>query len=466
MARKRLDPFETEITHLGAKGLGMGLAPDGAAVKVRGAVPGTRVAVTPAGKRKGEWTGRKTATIRPAPDGVEPRCAVFGMCGGCMLQEGSLASQRYHKGQQALREVEEGLGSLEGVVVHEVRGAPAAYGYRNRIEMSFGPRRWLNEADQVAGLPQFGAFLGMHPPGRFDRVVDSPRCELVSEPMNALLAHVRAVALAEGAPPCRDVHSHEGFWRHVRLREGHHTAERLVILFTATPKADEETWVAAIAERVASEAVGVVWCVDDGIADVARGEVLKVWGRDSLTEELRPEGLRAATFQLSATSFFQTNTPGAEVLYATIGEAMGRGERLLDLYCGTGSIGIALADRFSEVVGIEEVEAAVVDAQANAAANGVVATYRCAKVEDALDSLGGGAHIVVDPPRAGLHPKVAKHLAKIDAESLVYVACKAGSLGRDGAFLAEGGWRLKELWIVDLFPQTGHIELVGRFERS
>jgi len=363
---------------------------------------------------------------------------------------------------------------LDGVQVHPIRGADDAYGYRNRIEMSFGPRRWLQEGDQQAGVSQHGRFVGMHPPGRFDRVVDSPRCELVSEPMNELLGLVRGVALHPDAPPPNDVRTHEGFWRHVRLREGHHTGERLVVLFTRSPDpetpwgAGAEAWVEKVAEAVAGRAVGVVWCVEDGVADVARGEVRRVWGEATLAEELRPEGLRSARFQLSHTSFFQTNTLGAEVLYSAIGEALEAPKkgRLLDLYCGTGSIGITMADRFDEVFGIEEVESAVHDAEVNAKANGVVARYRCAKVEAALDDLGPGAHVVVDPPRAGLHPKVAKHLAQTKAKSLVYVACKPGSLGRDAAMLAEGGWRLEALWTVDLFPHTGHIEMVARFGRD
>ena len=153
------------------------------------------------------------------------------------------------------------------------------------------------------------------------------------------------------------------------------------------------------------------------------------------------------------------------MLYTAIGEAVGRGGRLLDLYSGAGSIGIALADRFDEVFGLEEVAAAVDDARANAAANQVQAEYVCARVEDALDRLGAGAHVIVDPPRAGLHPKVVGRLAGLDARSLVYVACRPASLGRDAVGLRAGGWALRELWVIDLFPQTPHTEVVGRFER-
>jgi 23S rRNA (uracil1939-C5)-methyltransferase len=460
MARRRLPPFEIEITSMAPKGLGEGIASDGAPMRVRNAVVGARVKVVPAGRRKGVWTGRKVHTVRPPVDGVAPRCAVFGLCGGCMLQEASLASQREAKHRMALQLVRDQGTALDDVVVHSVRGTPAAYGYRNRVELSFGNRRWLAESDQKAGVAQAGRFVGMHAPGRFDRIVDTERCELVSDEMNELLGIVRTHALHPDAPPPRDPRSHEGFWRHVRLREGAHTGERLVALFTTSATGDEATWVERLADALMPHVVGVVWVVNDEVADVARGDVARVWGRSWLEE-----GLGERRFRLSYDSFFQTNTFGAELLYDAIGEAVGRGGRLLDLYCGTGSIGIYLADRFDEVVGLEEVEAAVRDARANAERNGVRATYRAAKVEDALDALGSDAHVVVDPPRAGLHPKVARKLATLDATSMVYVACHPKSLGRDAVFLAEGGWRLVELWVVDLFPQTGHVEMVGRFER-
>ena len=140
---------------------------------------------------------------------------------------------------------------------------------------------------------------------------------------------------------------------------------------------------------------------------------------------------------------------------------------LLDLYCGTGSIGITLADHAEEVVGIEVVADAVENARVNAAANGVSARYRVAKVEDVLDELAGGPGVaaVVDPPRVGLHPDVARALANAPLEVLVYVACNPASLGRDREVLEAGGWVLERCWAVDLFPQTGHLEVVARFTR-
>lgn len=451
MAR-RIPPFETDIDHLAARGVGVGTAPDGRPVHVRGAPPGARVAVEVTGRGKGVLQARRTALVRPPPDAAVPRCRVFGTCGGCSLQELGLEAQRAAKHALALAEARPPAGTR----IHPPRGDAAAYGYRNRVELTFGRRRWVTDADKAAGAPIEGAFLGFHAPGRFDRIVDAERCELVSEPVNALLAALRAVALAPGAPVPYDPSTREGFWRHVLIREA--GDRRLVVLYTAS--AEPREW----AERAlaALDADGVQWRVNAGLADVARGELVLAGGVETLEERLGHVVLR-----LSPTAFFQTSTAGARVLYDTVGEATGEGGVLVDLYCGTGAIGLYLARRFDRVVGIEESAASVEDARANAAANGVEATFRAAKVEDALDGItaGDGVRIVVDPPRAGLHPRVASALARARADVLVYVACNPASLGRDALVLAAGGWRLTDLWTVDLFPQTGHVEAVARFAR-
>lgn len=468
MARKRMPPFETEITKLARGGVGVGVALDGRPMKVRWAPPGCRVAVIPQGKRKGVWSGRRTALIRPPVGWTEPQCPVFGLCGGCGLQELALSDQRSAKQVWALEEVVAGRGALsDEVVVHPVRGDAAGYRYRNKVEMSFGVRRYLSESDLDAGVAIDGSFVGFHAPGRFDRVVDTDSCWLISEAMVSLVRAIRGTALSEGMPPCWDNRAHEGFWRHAVLREARATDQRLVALYTSS--AGTEAAVATVAEAlIEAGAHGVIWGVDDGVADVARGVVQRTWGSPTIEEHLTTASGRTVRYRLSATSFFQTNTLGAEILYDTVGEAMSGSGTLLDLYCGTGAIGLFLADRFTSVVGVEQIEAAVRDAEDNASRNGVEAQYRVARVEDALDCLEvtGSVSAVVDPPRAGLHPKVARALAEWrGAEELIYVACGPAALGRDAAVLEAGGWRLTALWTVDLFPQTGHVEMVARFVR-
>jgi len=451
--RKRLPPFEIEIEALTHKGHGLGWSEHGPVV-VRFGPVGGRVAVVPQGRRKGRLLGRRTALIRPPPGAATPRCPQFLRCGGCVLQEMPLAAQREAKVAWA-------LGTIDAVLedrptVHPCRGTDEAYGYRNKVELSFGVRQWVSEAVKDT-VPIDGRFLGFHAPGRFDRVVDAPTCALVSDSMNEVIAVTRAHTLRSDAPPPYDALDNTGFWRHLRLREA--SDGILAIVFTTS---GDEGPVAELAAALAPLTAGVQWHVNDGVADVARGEVARVWGRPWLVEDLG--GVRV---RVGPTSFLQTNTAGCVVLYDTIGEALGTGGTLLDLYCGAGSIGLYHAARFERIVGVEEVAEAVADAEVNAADNGIAATFRAARVEDALDAIEGGddVRIVVDPPRAGLHPKVAQALARTEVPVLVYVACHPASLGRDAAILREGGFRATDVWPVDLFPQTGHLELVARFER-
>lgn len=454
--RRRLPPFETEVQDLGPKGVGRALAPDGRPVHIRRAPPGSRVRIRPAGRKKGLWKGVRTHLVRPAPDHVDAPCPLFGLCGGCVLQEIPLTRQRALKLARAREEVGEADWD------EEVRGTDAAYGYRNKMELSFGTARYLDEASHAAGVPIDGRFIGMHAAGRFDRVVDTEHCLLMDDGMNAVLTTVRRIALAETAPEPWNPRAHTGFWRHLQLRRGADGV--LVALFTAPPDEEASAWVHRLAEALLGQGVlGVSWFVNGGVADVATGALENTWGRSTL-----PMALSGRRFELAPLAFFQTNTAAAEILYATIGEALGTGHQaLLDLYCGTGSIGITLADHAEAVVGIEVVADAIDNARANAEANGVSARYRVAKVEDVLDELSGGPGVaaVVDPPRAGLHPKVATALATAPLEVLVYVACNPASLGRDRVELERGGWRLVRCWAIDLFPQTGHLEVVARFER-
>ena len=237
--RRMIPPFETELTHLAKGGVAVGATPTGREVHVRGSAPGAVVHVTPMGVKKGIVQGRRTGLVSPAPDAVEPKCAVFGLCGGCVLQELPVERQRQLKTDLALSQIEAAI-SLEGVTVNPARGSSAGFGYRNKVELSFGIRRYLSEDDHALGLAIDGRFLGFHAPGRFDRVVDAERCELVSEGMNALLTTARALTLTEESPVPWDVREHVGFWRHLILRQGFATGELLVGLVTSSATTPEQ----------------------------------------------------------------------------------------------------------------------------------------------------------------------------------------------------------------------------------
>ncbi len=449
--RKKRDrpPVALTLDRLEADGVG-GHTESGKRLVVRTGAVGAELLVQPG--RKGE--ARRLETLKPAPDAVTPRCPVFGVCGGCQLQEMSLEAQRAGKGDLA--------GRLVGHPSHPTEGAPAAYGYRNKLELSFGRRRYL--ATREGEDPPEEDLLGFHPPGWYGKIVPVDACPLATDEMNAALGAL--VACRPG--PAWDSRARTGVWRHVVLRQGEDGV--LVTLVTTSAAREEELEEVAARVTAATRVSGVLWVTNDGVAEVATGPLRRVLAG---SPELRLRlGGRALTLPHDA--FFQVNSEGAERLLARVGDALfgaggARGGTLLDLYCGVGALGLGLADRLEggRVLGVELHEGAIEVARRNAEAAGVPGEWHAGAVEALLPTLSWAdpAFVVVDPPRAGLHPKAARFLAGLSAEVLVYVACNPASLGRDAPVLAEGGWRLTDLWTVDLFPQTRHVEAVGRFVR-
>ena len=463
--RRARPPVSVTLDRLEAKHCS-GLSEDGRRFRVRGAGVGDVVLARPG--KKG--TARLQAVVTPAADAEQPRCALFGICGGCQLQSMPLPAQRLEKARLVRRmvgvEADDGTRLLPGVTCHPPRGAAEGYGYRNKVELSWSTQRYVPEGVDPSTMQTRGSFLGFHPPGWWSKVVPVETCHLATNATNAVIRAVAALELA----PAWDSREHTGHWRHLVIRDtGSPEAPRVWVTFVTSSSVDS-----ADLQRAASAVVGlagvrgVLHVVNDGVAEVARGALRAVLHG---VAELEVE-LGAARLSLPHDAFFQVNTAGAEVLVATIADALdlraAQPEPLVDLYCGVGAIGLALSDRLSRLIGIELHEGAVRCASRNAATMGVAGEFHAGPVEQVLPTLSLGPHsrLVVDPPRAGLHPKAAAFLASHDAEVLVYVACGPASLGRDRELLEAGGWSLTDLWVVDLFPQTHHVEAVARFVRQ
>jgi len=417
---------------------------EGKAWRVRGAPLGAIVSARPGRKH----TARLLEVVTPAEEQSAPVCSVYGLCGGCQLQDTPLSVQRTAK--QAMVE------RIVGHTSSPIRGADAGYGYRNKLELSFGVRRYLPEADKEAD--PHGDWVGFHPPGWFSKIVPIDQCPLASDGINRVVA-----AIAESVPgPAWDNHSHTGHWRHVVIREG----DGLVVNLVTHPDVSEQA-VSAVGERIASidGVEGVIWTVTDRLSDVAQGETKAIL-HGVPTVQIRIGDVK---MDLPHEAFFQVNTAGAAILFKTIAEALGDadGATLLDLYCGVGAIGLVLGGGFERVIGIELLASAIDVARHNAVLNGIDGEWYAGPVEEVLPTLNidGSRTIIVDPPRSGLHPKAAAFLATMIADVLVYVACSPSSLARDRELLEKGGWRLEKLWTVDLFPQTPHVEVVARFVR-
>jgi 23S rRNA (uracil1939-C5)-methyltransferase len=448
---RRGETLDLTIDDLAFGGEGVGRA-DGYVVFVRGGLPGDhlRVRLTEARGRFGRATIEDV--LQPSPDRVAAPCPYFGQCGGCRLQHLAYPAQLAFKERQ----VRDCLNRLGGVGEFELRPIlPAAeqYGYRNKMEFT------------IAGDP---AALGLHVFERYDVVLDIERCLLQSDTLNTLLDEFRR-QVRDRALSVWDPRTERGLLRFVMMREGRNTGQAMVNVVAAAPDVEILTPVADALRARAPSTTSVVLNVNAKKASVAVGsEEHLLSGREHITESL--DGI---VFQVSANSFFQTNTRQAERLFAIVEAAceLEGTETLLDLYSGTGAISLLLARRARAVYGIEVAAAAVADAIRNARANGIEnCTFLAGEVRHVLPELmrqGVRASVVVaDPPRAGFHPKALSALAALAPQRIVYVSCNPSTLARDVGDLIRQGYRLEWVQPVDMFPQTPHIEAVARLSRA
>jgi 23S rRNA (uracil1939-C5)-methyltransferase len=450
---RRGDVIELGIDDLAFGGEAVGRV-NGYVVFVRGGVPGDRLQVRITETRARYARGVIDTVVTPSPHRVEAPCPYFGRCGGCRLQHIAYASQLSFK-QQQVYDCLTRLGAAGTFELRPILPAPGVYGYRNKMEFTVAP----------GGA---GAVIGLHEADRYDVVLDIDRCLLQSETMNALLDEVRAQVRRRGLSAWEQA-SERGLLRFVTLREGRRTGDVMVNLVAAAPEVEGLTPVAdAVKARVPSTA-SVVLNVSAKKAAVAVGtEEHVLLGRDHIRE-----GLADLTFQVSANSFFQTNTDQAERLFALVIEAceLTGSETVVDLYSGTGAISLLLARRCRHVYGIEVASAAVADAVRNARTNGIGnVTFLTGEVRHVLPTLlGDGVRAdvaVADPPRAGFHPKALAALVALAPSRIVYVSCNPATLARDVGDLLRQGYRLEWVQPVDMFPQTPHIEAVARLRRA
>jgi 23S rRNA (uracil1939-C5)-methyltransferase len=306
--------------------------------------------------------------------------------------------------------------------------------------------------------------LGLHVPGTFHKVLDTRACLLQPEAGNRLLDAVRDYMKASDRP-VYGLRTHEGFWRFLMLRHSVSCDRWMVNVVTASEDRDA---VMPLAETIMARFPDVVSVVNNITArrsGVAIGErEVHLAGEPVLTDRIGD-----FEFEISANSFFQTNTRGARKLYETVGRYAGlKGtETVLDLYCGTGTIAIWLARQAAAVIGLELVESAVTDARKNCRSNGIDnCRFILGDIKDTLETIDTAPDLlVIDPPRAGMHKDVIKQVLRLAPQKIVYVSCNPATMARDLIELKEI-YDVEEVQPVDMFPHTFHIESVARLVRK
>lgn len=452
---RRGDRLDLEITELDERGRGVARL-GRYRIAARGALPGSRVALEVVRAKGPRQDARILEVLEPSPDAVDPRCSHARYCGGCSFQGLDYPAQL-----AALRGRVAAALELIGfdVPVEPVVGMDRPWGYRNKMEFTFGARRFRETEEERDEAADFA--LGLHVPGMHDKVIDVQGCSIHFDGADALLATMRELVVARGLSPW-DTREHTGLLRYLVLRRGERTGETLVNLVTSQrEEAVIDELAGAFLERH-PDVTTFVHSINSRPASTAQAEEERVvHGPGVIHEEVG--GLRYA---ISAQSFFQVNTTQAERLFAAIREeAALDGGVVYDLYCGAGTIGLALAPDAREVRGYEVVAPAVADARVNAAANGVDhATFIEGDVLKALAAEGAREVppdvAVVDPPRAGLEARMVPALARLGAPRVLYVSCNVDAAARDLPFLRTAGYRLERVRPFDLFPHTPHVEVL------
>ena len=455
---KKGQTLEVDISDIAYGGKGLARI-DGLAVFVDQAVPGDQVLIRITRKRKKHAEARVLELLKASSNRIEPPCVYSGFCGGCKWQFLDYAIQLEYK-QQHVRESLEHIGQIKDVPVHPTIPSPLTYAYRNKMEFTCTDRRWLTPAEmqQPDINKKFG--VGLHVPGTFFKVFDTKRCLLQPDLGNHLLDEVRQYAISSGLP-AYGLRSHQGFWRFLMLRHSFAQDCWMVNIVTA---ADNPSALKPLADRLTRKYTrvrAVILNVTTRKAGTTTGEFERTLaGASTLTDTIG-----AFSFEISANSFFQTNTSGAAKLYETVqryAQLTGT-ETVVDLYSGTGTIPILLSEAARTIIGLEIAPSAIADAQRNCRINSVQnCRFVAGDIRDTLPSIPQRPEVlVIDPPRAGMHKDVVKQVLALMPERMVYVSCNPATLARDLGLLKEA-YRVLEIQPVDLFPHTYHIESVAR----
>ncbi|HUT63107.1 MAG TPA: 23S rRNA (uracil(1939)-C(5))-methyltransferase RlmD [Anaerolineae bacterium] len=443
---KKGEVLRIKIENLAPDGCGLAEV-EGRSMLVNGALPGDVISVWVAGLKRHSARVRLESIVVEGVKRTAAKCTHFSQCGGCRWQDVPYDVQCKLKAKI----VRESIGQIYGIEPIDdidIVPSPDIFFYRNKMEFSFD-RRPKEEKLQ----------LGLHESGRYDRVFDVSRCFLQSDISNRIIEVTRNFALEHGLS-AYGLKSHVGLLRFLMIRDGKNTGDVMVNLVTSVEEFRQERTFCDYLLNEIPEVTTVIRSINKRTGSVSTGEEREVLSGDGLLKDR----IGKFMFEISPDSFFQTNIHQAEKLYDTISEFsnLTGTENLLDLYCGTGTIGIYLAEKVGKVTGVEMVDEAVSDARRNAEINGINnITFISGQAEKTIsESMGKFDVVVCDPPRAGIQPGVMRHLVRMRIPRMIYVSCNVRAIPGDLEMLLLAGYLIKKIRVFDMSPHTPHIETV------
>ncbi len=466
MSRKRVDLLLENLTIESCAAEGKALTHwNGAVVFVPFAVPGDVVDIRVIKKSKKYYEGIVERIVKPSKDRLEPFCEHFGVCGGCKWQPLPYSMQLEAKRQQVYDQLVR-LGHLEVPEIRPTLPSDNTRYYRNKLEFTFSSKRWLLKDEDPENVPAIDRMgLGFHVGKFFDKVLDIRHCCLQKDPSNAIRLFIKDYCVRNGLD-FFDIRQNVGYVRNMFIRTTDTGDLMVIICYFYECREVREKMLDAIAEAF-PEITSLYYVINSKLNDsIGDQECILYKGSHTIRETM--EGL---TFRIGPKSFYQTNSGQALKLYSVARDFAGLSgsEIVYDLYTGTGTIAQFVSGKAAKVIGIEYVPEAIEDAKVNAAGNGITnCEFFAGDMKDVLSAEFIQEHgqpdvIILDPPRAGIHPDVAKVILEASPARIVYVSCNPASQARDLAILAEK-YSITAVQPVDMFPHTQHVENVCALE--
>lgn len=462
MGRKKLDLIleNVKIEAVAAEGKSLAHV-DGTVVFVEFAVPGDIVNVKVTKKKKNYMEGFILEIVKPSEDRLQPFCEHFGICGGCRWQPLPYDMQLKAKQQQVWDQLVR-IGHLEIPDISPILPSDKTKYYRNKLEFTFSNKRWIynnEDPDSLTDEERLG--LGFHVGKFFDKVLDIKHCSLQPEPSNEIRLFIREYAISHNLE-FYNIRGNTGFLRNIIVRNNQVGDVMLTVCFAY----DDQDKIVPMLDAIAAEFPQIKSLhyvinekLNDSISDL---DCILYKGEDAIWETMGK-----LKFKIGPKSFYQTNSEQAYKLYSVAKEfaALTGNEVVYDLYTGTGTIAQFISDKASKVIGIEYVKEAIEDARINAEANGITnCTFFDGDMKDILTAdfikeHGKPEVMIIDPPRAGMHPDVVKVIIEAAPERIVYVSCNPASQARDLAMMSPM-YEITAVQPVDMFPHTMHVENV------
>lgn len=456
--------MELQIESIGFEGVSIARY-DGKVHFIEGGIPGDKVRVRIHKNKSSYAEGKIIELISPSDRRVSPKCLHFGTCGGCKWQHLNYDDQLMWKRNHVIDSFER-LGKIPYGSVMGTMSSPKTFNYRNKMEFSFGASRWLttNEMDDETVVRDFA--LGLHAPGRFDKVLDIEECHLADDRTSSVLKTIRNKAMELGVTAHHARH-HTGFLRNLIIRTAQNGSEFMIALITSSPKEESDNafiqWFKDEFRNAFPSLTSLLWAVTDSLSGVAIGEIRWYAGNTFITEFIKD-----ISFRISPFSFFQTNGVQLEPFIDTIIKtaSLQSEDIVWDCYCGAGSITLPASKHCKKIIGFELSESSIKDAELNKTHNGITNAQffhedlHKQKAIEKLSSLENPDVVILDPPRAGIHEMLLKHLLQLEVPKIVYVSCNPATQARDCAILFEK-YDVQTLQPVDMFPHTYHVENIA-----